>query len=111
MKTEKVDSNSVSPVLSREQTLKAALEQSTEMLLIVDKFFGQDSVKFMVAEKFVDLVKKEYEFLVARREYDALCLEHCMMFGVDQLNEAAGLERMRRANEEFMQKLKAKGLH
>jgi hypothetical protein len=111
MKTEKVNSSSVSSLSAREELLSKSLEQSTEMLLVVDRFFGQDSVKFMVAEKFVDLLKKEYEFLVARREYDALCLEHRMMFGVDQLNEAAGLERMRRANEEFVQKLKAMGLN
>jgi hypothetical protein len=81
--------SSESSALTREQFLERILEGSEKALLEVSKVCGKDSPQMMIAEKFVETCKKEYESLVARREYHDLCEEHHMMF------DAAGMQEIK----------------
>jgi hypothetical protein len=81
--------SSESSVSAREQLLKTILEGSENALLEVSNACGEDSPQLMIAEKFVETCKKEYESLVARREYHDLCEEHHMMF------DAAGMQEIK----------------
>ena len=89
MQNEMHKSSSESSVLSREQFLKTILEGSEEVLLEISRVCGEDSPQMMIAEKFLDTCKKEYESLVARREYHDLCEKHHMMF------DAAGIQEIK----------------
>jgi hypothetical protein len=101
MQNEKHKSSSVSSALTREQLLKMTLDECPEMLLMVVKQFGQDSTQFMMAERLTDLVKREYEFLVAKREYHDLCNEHHMRLDMVAIREISNLAKVKKAINEM----------
>ena len=108
METQKVETISGSSVLSREQILKAAIDDSAEALLMIIKYTGENSREYIIAEMFLDLIKKEYEFLVTKREYNDMCQQHYMRFGLEGLEEIITLGRMLTDMQKFASILERK---
>ena len=100
MKTEKVDSNSVSSVKAREDLLRTALDVSEEVLLAIIGKFGLDSDKYTIADNLIEVIKKEYAFVVARREFKELCEEKQMVLTLDGFMEIHELYQVKIAIDE-----------
>lgn len=105
MLNEKQETSSVSSMLSREQVLKLILEASPEVLLAVSKQFGIDSDHYMIAERFIDLQKREHELLIAKRDYLDLCSKKHMQFGATAVHEIAAMERNKAVLKEQLAKM------
>lgn len=110
MKTEKVESNSFGSIYAREEKLKTVLDCSEEVLLAIIGKFGLDSDKYQVADRFIEVVKLEYEFLVAKREYEAFCEQKQMRLYLDGLLEIYELHQVGKMIAEQHKKLQDAGL-
>jgi hypothetical protein len=97
--------SSVSSELTREQLLKESLKECPEMLLEVAKLFGQESKEYLIAERLADLVKREYEFLLAKREYEQLCKKNNMMLKIMAIKEISDMAKTKKALNEALDKM------
>lgn len=107
MKTEKVDSNSVSSVKAREDLLRTALDVSEEVLLAIIGKFGLDSDKYTITDNLIEVIKKEYAFVVARREFKELCEEKQMVLTLDGFMEIHELYQVKIAIDEQLKRMGA----
>ena len=105
MQNEMHKSSSESSIVSREEILKESLKECPEMLLEVAKLFGQESKEYLIAERLADLVKREYEFLLAKREYEQLCKKNNMMLKIMAIKEISDMAKTKKALNEALDKM------
>jgi hypothetical protein len=89
--------SSESSVSAREQLLKTTLERVPEVLLKLADLFGQDSEQFMIAERLTDVLKREYEYLVAKRDYEDFCRQHNMQLEITGIYEISDMIQVKKA--------------